>query len=152
MFVLILYWFISLPEWMFDISAYDLSKDNVIMSGDFNCPHSSWGFTVGTRRGFDFADFLAEPGLSVMHDFSGLKTHYTTINGGATGNPDLTICSPGLASELVSWRVSDTSSSSNHRYVHFELFHEGGQKLVSDPILTLLLINLSMRSGGRLLL
>lgn len=82
----------------------------VVILGDFNGHHSSWGAPRDDSFGIRVADLLDELNLGVLNDGSPTRR---PIPGQARSYVDLSICSPGVMS-LITWNILNLSYGSDH--------------------------------------
>ena len=79
--------------------------------GDFNAQHRSWGSSNSSHFGARILDIIDQSNLCLLN--TGLPTRRTQPHEGISA-PDLTICSPSLASSLVWSTVPSTYGSDHH--------------------------------------
>lgn len=83
----------------------------LIITGDFNCHHQSWGCSVSTCYGNKLLDILDRNNLCVINN--GNPTRRTNLSEGSSV-VDLTICSPQFTSQLSSSVLSSTFGSDHY--------------------------------------
>lgn len=81
-----------------------------ILLGDFNSQHSSWGSSTTNTYGVSLIELLDSHNLCFLND--GSVTRRTSPNEGSSV-PDLSICTPSLAS-TISWSTLSSSYGSDH--------------------------------------
>lgn len=82
----------------------------VVLMGDFNAHHSSWGSHSCSPFGTLLLDLLDDVNLCIINSGAPIRRTSPAQNPSAV---DLTICSPNLAS-LLSWDVLYSSLGSDH--------------------------------------
>lgn len=82
----------------------------LIIMGDFNAQHQSWGSSSSNHYGNRIVDFLNDYNLCILNN--GNHTRRTQPHEG-TSAPDLSFCSPSLASSLT-WSTLDSTYGSDH--------------------------------------
>lgn len=91
---------------------------HVIIAGDFNAKSPRWGGQVTDSRGAAVTQFLVANDFDVANDPASLPTFVTDY---AEAWIDLTLFSSAWRDFSVRWRVSETPSLSDHRYVVFSV-------------------------------
>jgi hypothetical protein len=93
----------------------------LVITGDFNAAHPSWGGRRGNGinrdRGEPLLDWMAEQGLSSVND----GRSPTFVGPRGSSFVDLTMVCDGAAPLLRGWRVGGEETMSDHRYLWFEL-------------------------------
>ena len=82
----------------------------VLLVGDFNAHHISWGNNRTTPKGIIIDNFINRNSLNIMNDGSSTFSHPGT---GAQTAIDLSICHPSLFLDFK-WRVSDELGENDH--------------------------------------
>lgn len=82
----------------------------VVILGDFNAHHSSWGAPRDDHFGIHIAELLDDLNLGVLNDGSPTRR---PVPGQSRSYVDLSLCSPCLMS-LISWNILNLSYSSDH--------------------------------------
>lgn len=82
----------------------------IVVLGDFNAHHSSWGAPRDDLFGIRIADVLDDLNLGILNDGSPTRR---PVPGQSRSYVDLSLCSPCLLS-LVSWNILNLSYSSDH--------------------------------------
>lgn len=94
----------------FDIIR-ELNADfSILICGDFNTHHSSWGSTISNAEGTAFADLL------LISDFLCLNNDSITrisAHDDCQSVPDLTLCSTEIGDRFL-WQTMDDSLGSDH--------------------------------------
>jgi hypothetical protein len=70
-----------------------------VLLGDFNANHIVWGSDLNDHRGVHIHDLSSRLNLLLLN--SGANTHFSLASGTSSAL-DLTFCSPGLSTHLVS--------------------------------------------------
>lgn len=91
-------------------SILECLQSPIVVLGDFNAHHSSWGAPRDDLFGIRIADLLDDLNLGILNDGSPTRR---PVPGQSRSYVDLSICSPGLMS-LVSWNILNLSYSSDH--------------------------------------
>lgn len=87
----------------------------IIITGDFNAWHSTWGSQLDDRRGEEILEFLCSNLLILMND--GLAP--TFDNDGRQSYIDLTMTNNNAARFIKDWQVVDTETKSDHFLISF---------------------------------
>lgn len=82
----------------------------VVVLGDFNAHHSSWGAPRDDHFGIQIADLFDDLNLGVLNDGSPTRR---PVPGQSRSYVDLSLCSPSLLSVLI-WSILDLSYGSDH--------------------------------------
>lgn len=89
-----------------------------LISGcDANSHHTVWGSMDINPRGGGLLEYLAGTDLEILNR-GNEPTFQTTARESII---DITLCSGGLAGDVLDWRVSDEPSLSDHRQIRFRL-------------------------------
>lgn len=88
----------------------DCLSGPVLILGDFNSHHQSWGCSISNANGVQLLEILDERNLCVLN--TGEPTRRTLLNENRSAI-DLSICSPSLAS-LLSWKPLSSTFGSDH--------------------------------------
>lgn len=102
---------------------------NVIIAGDFNAKNPLWGGMVTDSRGTEVVQFLAAHNLEVANDPRSIPTFSTSY---AQAWIDLTLFSRTIGEYVADWRVSDSVTLCDHRFIQFSLrsrFLPGAKRL-----------------------
>lgn len=83
----------------------------IILMGDFNAHHCSWGSSHNDSFALVLLEILDEANLCIINNGSPTRRVLPTQNPNSA--VDLTICSPSLAS-VLSWNILPTSFGSDH--------------------------------------
>ena len=86
----------------------------IIIAGDLNSHHISWGSPVNNQRGDIVAEFVCKNNLLVLNDGSP-----TFVNSRYQSHIDLTIVNPSAISKICDWKVEDVVSASDHCLISF---------------------------------
>lgn len=91
----------------------------LLVAGDFNAKHELWGGSIIDERGEAIVEFLMIHNLAVLNSNNSLPTF-----SGYRGESwiDLVITSHSLYPECTDWKVEDTISNSDHRYISYSFF------------------------------
>lgn len=82
----------------------------LVITGDLNAQHHSWGSSHSNTYGSFVLDIVDRLNLCILN--SGSATRRTQPHEGLSA-PDLTLCSPTLAS-ILSWYPLDSTYGSDH--------------------------------------
>lgn len=113
----------NFTELLFELNN-DLRKlqySNLVIGGDFNAKSSIWGKQSTDQRGEELIEFTLNNNLITLNRPDSLPT-FETINGKSW--IDLTLTSSNLLTELIYWKVLETETLADHRYIFFSLFYE----------------------------
>lgn len=88
---------------------FNLPKPFLVL-GDFNCQHQAWGSGSSNTHGAEMLDILDCLNLCILN--TGSPTRITSPEE-AVSVPDLSICSPDLASS-INWCTFESSLGSDH--------------------------------------
>ena len=88
----------------------------VMLVGDFNSHHTSWGNTYNSTKGNEIEKFITENSLSIMND--GSYTFLHSGNGTRTAI-DLSICHPSLFLDFK-WNIGEDLCGSDHYPIFIE--------------------------------
>lgn len=83
----------------------------IILMGDFNAHHRSWGSSHDDLFAQSLLEILDEANLCIINDGSPTRRVYPNQNPRTA--VDLTICSPSLSS-ILSWKILNISYGSDH--------------------------------------
>jgi len=88
----------------------------ILIAGDFNAWHTAWGARCSNARGEALVDMISSLGMIICN-----RGNAPTFQRGNTGSiVDITLASHGLSTRMKNWRVSDTTSLSDHNYIRFD--------------------------------
>lgn len=82
----------------------------VLIMGDFNAQHLSWGSSSSNYYGSKILDIIDQTNLCILNNGNCTRR---TAPGEGISVPDLSLCSPNLASSLR-WSTLDSSYGSDH--------------------------------------
>lgn len=92
-------------------------KGDIIYAGDFNAKSQAWGCDRGDYRGRILGEWMASQGCITANEGS-----EATFTGRGKGSIiDLTIYREGNKMGIRKWRVEETETLSDHKYIVFEL-------------------------------
>lgn len=94
-----------------------LSKENTVITGDFNAKSPMWASTHSDARGHLMMDWIAENNLIVANE----GTQPTFQRPNCESILDLTILSESLGAKVEQWAVSAEESLSDHNYISFDI-------------------------------
>lgn len=83
----------------------------IILMGDFNAHHRSWGASHDDLFGLSLLEILDDANLCVLNDGSPTRRVYPNQNPKSA--VDLTICSPSISS-VISWSLLNSTYGSDH--------------------------------------
>ncbi|XP_070171371.1 uncharacterized protein [Polyergus mexicanus] len=86
----------------------------IIVAGDFNAKSTRWGSRFTDARGEALQDWAAALGLFDKH---GVEEHPNAV----AVVPDLTWATPFAARKIISWRVAECETLSDHLYIEVVL-------------------------------
>jgi len=101
----------------------------LIVAGDFNARAIEWGMPRTNTRGRLILEMSARLGLIVAN--SGSKATYIRPGFGKS-IPDVTLVSDSSSLKIVSWKVLDVFSGSDHSYIKFKVNTSSVQKKTLD--------------------
>lgn len=90
---------------------------DLILGCDANAHNECWGSTDTNRRGDTLLQYLAGTDLYLLNR-GNAPTFVTSERQEVI---DITLCSNTIRQHIHKWRVADEESSSDHRYIKFEL-------------------------------
>lgn len=108
------------------------SASPVIIAGDFNAWHTTWGSKQNNRRGDALYDLIASLGLVLLNE----ENTPTFESNARTSIVDLTLISAELKQSTVAWTVMDAESLSDHKYILFEIKDDDQGRKAKQPITT----------------
>ncbi|XP_011859358.1 PREDICTED: uncharacterized protein LOC105556855, partial [Vollenhovia emeryi] len=106
--------------WLSDIgwTVLRLSPRPVLVAGDFNAWHTSWGSRCTNRKGEALDEWAAEHGLVLRNE----GRTPTCVRTQGESIVDLTWATPSAARLITGWRVErGVETLSDHRYISVEL-------------------------------
>lgn len=89
----------------------------IIIAGDFNAWHTSWGSRSSNRRGEALIDLITSLGLVICNR----GNSPTFQRGNLESIVDITLASPRLAANIKDWKVKNATTLSDHNYITFTL-------------------------------
>lgn len=93
----------------------------IILGGDFNAWHHTWGSRKSNVRGDTLSDWASAMNLTLLNQGS----TSTCVRPQGSSIVDLTWATPTIASRLAKWSVlSEVEHLSDHRYIEVELQRE----------------------------
>jgi len=95
----------------------DVNRLPLILGADANAHHLLWGSSDINQRGLELLDFITEHNLHCIN--KGHKPTFVTRN--RKERLDVTFVSIELISKVSFWKVLDTESMSDHRFIQFGL-------------------------------
>ena len=95
----------------------------MVLAGDFNASAEEWGSTRSDSRGDVLREMTSRRGLQLAND--GKAPTYR--RAGTESFLDLTWFSEGAAERVSTWKVLETETTSDHRYVEFRIEVAGTQ-------------------------
>lgn len=98
----------------------------LVIGCDCNSHHTVWGSTNTNKRGTNLLEFIGSNDLEILNRGAG----HTFVTSRRQETIDITICSRSISRSILSWRVSDEVTLSDHRYIQF---HMAADKIVVPP-------------------
>lgn len=86
--------------------------------GDLNSGAKDWGYDIEDYRGYAITLFIMENNLYLLNNHG---TEPSFVSAGRKGNPDLSITTPGLVHLISNWKILDTESNSDNKFISFDL-------------------------------
>ncbi|XP_056644816.1 uncharacterized protein LOC130450460 [Diorhabda sublineata] len=93
----------------------------MILAGDFNAKHTSWGGDINDERGQDIVDWTTRHNIYIHNTYDSLPTFQTTRGKSWI---DLTMTKTII---IHDWTVQEEDTLSDHHYVCFSLQIQKGQ-------------------------
>ncbi|KAH9374467.1 hypothetical protein HPB48_012475 [Haemaphysalis longicornis] len=90
----------------------------VIIAGDFNAKSPRWGGLTADGRGDQLVQFLMAHDLDLLNDPASIPTFSTDYSDAWI---DITIFSSAWRNFATAWKVCDTPTLSDHRYILFSV-------------------------------
>lgn len=87
----------------------------LLIGGDFNAKHVTWGSAYTNRRGESITNFIARYNFDILNR----GTAPTFCNGRHQSVIDVTIASQAISALITKWRVSEELTLSDHKYIEF---------------------------------
>jgi hypothetical protein len=85
---------------------------------DSNAKSRVWYSDTNDSRGESLNDFIAQHNLILLNDNEFINTFHTTRGESSI---DMTLITLNLANFVHNWRVLETESMSDHRYIRFDI-------------------------------
>jgi len=89
----------------------------LVVGGDANAHHTLWGSSDINERGIQLLEFIVEQDLHCIN--KGHKPNFVTSN--TKERLDVTLVSNDLITKVSFWKVLDTESMSDHKFIQFGL-------------------------------
>lgn len=90
-----------------------LARDNVVLvCGDFNAPHTAWGYPKTTVKGRNLFEETTDAGYQLLNDPAVHTRHGTSVQRDT--NPDLAFCKTTDGRANVRWRNTGETLGSDH--------------------------------------
>ncbi|KAH7938912.1 hypothetical protein HPB52_002212 [Rhipicephalus sanguineus] len=88
----------------------------LVIRGDFNAPHTIWGYGHSSKKGTDLADLIERAGLTLLNE----PASHTRIGAGPHRDttPDLTLCKNA---GIITWENTFEELGSDHRILSIAL-------------------------------
>lgn len=99
--------------------TYNNLQPPVLITGDFNSWHRSWGSQYNNSRGITLFKFINQSSLTTLND--GSPTHFSTHH--TFTNIDLSLASPSIMLNCK-WSKNNSLSGSDHYPIHICLFDD----------------------------
>lgn len=93
------------------------SVGEVLLCGDFNAHHTSWGCNSNDKKGEILADMIHSLGMITCNHGS----EATFQRGNRSSIVDVTFATPCTAASIQNWKVVDVVSLSDHNYIAFSV-------------------------------
>lgn len=92
-------------------------RGEVIVCGDLNAHHSLWGCHTNDNKRDLLPDVIQTLGMVVCN--KGTEVTFQSCNRSSI--IDITLTTQRAANKILNWRVLDTTSLSDHNYIHFSM-------------------------------
>ncbi|KAH7945849.1 hypothetical protein HPB49_016521 [Dermacentor silvarum] len=92
-------------------------KDRLLVGGDFNAHHQSWGYDRNSERGCLLLEEVEAAGIILANDLD-YPTRHALHSGQRDNTPDLTWTTPGLVND---WRCGADPMGSDHYPIWIEV-------------------------------
>ncbi|KAH7945662.1 hypothetical protein HPB49_013635 [Dermacentor silvarum] len=92
-------------------------KDRLLVGGDFNAPHQSWGYDRNSGRGCILIEEVEAAGIILANDLD-YPTRHALHSAQRDSTPDLTWTTPGLVND---WRCGADPMGSDHYPIWIEV-------------------------------
>src|SRR5699024_5095404 len=99
-----------------------------LIGGDFNGHHTLWGSEHSNQRGREILNFANSNGFELLNEGDEPTFYASRGDRVICSRIDLTFASEKLFSEVISWRVSDLISTSDHRTIEMRLRFDNPSK------------------------
>ena len=100
----------------------------IMVAGDFNAPHTTWGYAYCSARGVSVLDTFTDAHFTLLNDVS-VATRRRDHPRALPHSPDL---SWWLGGTVVSWAIEPDYWGSDHHPIHLGL-HSGGTGRLRRP-------------------
>ncbi|XP_011860051.1 PREDICTED: uncharacterized protein LOC105557412, partial [Vollenhovia emeryi] len=106
-------------DWLLDVgrTVLRLSPRPVLVAGDFNAWHTSWGSRRDNERGRALNEWAATHGLVLVNE----GRTSTCVRKQGESIVDLTWATPSAARLITGWRVEEGTETLSDRYITVEL-------------------------------
>ena len=104
------------------LDSLEVSTENFLITGDFNCRSQSWGYENIDKRGEDVEEWQDEHSLILVNDPTDQHTFYSR-RWHSESTPDLAFCTDDLHSRLTR-EVCSQLAGSDHRPVLLSISDE----------------------------
>ena len=91
-------------------------RSPVIIGSDTNAHSTTWGCDRNNTRGDQLEEFIANQSLSIAN----VGRQPTFVTSAAQTIIDVTLTNMPASSRIFNWRVNDSASCSDHKYIEFE--------------------------------
>ena len=108
----------SIPEELPSLIDWcEIHSLKLIICGDFNAHHHTWGSKKDTPRGNNISDLINEKNIFLLNTGSSP----TWSNRELSSIIDLSLCSANIFADISDWKVSINSMMSDHNLISFNL-------------------------------
>ena len=97
--------------------AKEAATTEVLIGCDANAHHKLWGSSDINSRGKSLLDFISTTNLTILN----VGTTPTFVTKTRSEVIDVTLASPGMSGLVGGWRVSNTPSFADHRWICYEI-------------------------------
>ena len=99
------------------LSLFSISNRNLIICGDLNGHHITWGNNYNDTLGVSLLNAIEDCNLVILNDGSPTRINYPQQNPTAV---DITLATPDIC-DSIRWKISDDSLGSDHFLIYLTL-------------------------------